>query len=34
VTWGAFGYDALAAEQPDAIASTPAELADILSADG
>jgi pyrophosphatase PpaX len=34
VTWGAFGHDALAAEQPDAIASTPAELADILSADG
>jgi pyrophosphatase PpaX len=34
VTWGAMTYDALAAEQPDAIASTPAELADILSADG
>jgi pyrophosphatase PpaX len=34
VTWGAFGHDALAAEGPDAIASTPAELADILSADG
>jgi pyrophosphatase PpaX len=34
VTWGAFGYDGLAAERPDAIATTPAELAGILSADG
>jgi pyrophosphatase PpaX len=34
VTWGAFGYDVLAGEQPDAIATTPAELAGILSADG
>ena len=34
VTWGAFSYDGLAAEQPDAIATTPAELAAILSADG
>ena len=34
VTWGAFGYDVLAAEEPDAIATTPAELARILLADG
>ena len=34
VTWGAFSYDGLAAVEPDAIATTPAELADILSADG
>jgi pyrophosphatase PpaX len=34
VTWGAFDYEGLAAEAPDAIATTPAELAGILSADG
>ncbi len=34
VTWGAFSYEGLAAVEPDAIATTPAELADILSADG
>jgi phosphoglycolate phosphatase-like HAD superfamily hydrolase len=34
VTWGAFSYDGLAAVEPDAIATTPAELAAILSADG
>jgi pyrophosphatase PpaX len=32
VTWGAFGYEGLAAEHPDAIATTPVELARILSA--
>jgi pyrophosphatase PpaX len=34
VTWGAFDYDGLAVERPDAIATTPAELARILFADG
>jgi pyrophosphatase PpaX len=34
VTWGAFDHDGLAVERPDAIAATPAELADILFADG
>ena len=34
VTWGAFDYDGLAAERPDAIATSPAELAGILSTDG
>jgi len=34
VTWGAFTYEGLAAVEPDAIATTPAELAAILSADG
>jgi pyrophosphatase PpaX len=33
VTWGAFSRDGLAVERPDAIASTPAELAAILLAD-
>ena len=34
VTWGAFDYDGLALERPDGIATTPAELARILSTDG
>ena len=34
VTWGAFSYAGLAVEHPDAIATTPAELAGILLADG
>jgi pyrophosphatase PpaX len=34
VTWGAFSYDGLAVERPDAIATTPAELAGILCARG
>ena len=34
MTWGAFSYEGLAAEHPDAIATTPAELAGILLADG
>jgi pyrophosphatase PpaX len=34
VTWGAFSRAGLAGERPDAIASTPAELAGILLADG
>ena len=33
VTWGAAGYDDLAIEHPDAIATTPAELAGILFGD-
>jgi pyrophosphatase PpaX len=33
VTWGAADYDGLAAEHPDAIATTPAELAGILFGD-
>jgi pyrophosphatase PpaX len=33
VTWGAYDYDGLAAERPDAIATTPAELAAILCGD-
>ena len=34
VTWGAFDYAGLASENPDAIATTPAELAGILLAHG
>jgi pyrophosphatase PpaX len=33
VTWGAFDYEGLAVERPDAIATTPAELAGILCGD-
>jgi pyrophosphatase PpaX len=33
VTWGAFPYEGLASERPDAIATTPAELSAILLGD-